>query len=86
MSSRENQSVVGNARDRADPTRPEAPVAIRQQALRRRWSIGLYAGTMVLLLLVVCALLYRTNRWLLTPGAGVDPAASASGLADTLGR
>jgi|WetSurMetagenome_2_1015567.scaffolds.fasta_scaffold1314420_1 hypothetical protein len=80
MSSRGNDSVRGTALDRADPTAPEAPVAKRQQATRSRWLIGLYAGTMVFLVLVVCALLYRTNRWLLTPGIGAAPAASASGV------
>jgi hypothetical protein len=40
---------------------------------------------MVLLVLVVCVLLYRTNRWLLTPGIGAEPAASASGVTRSAG-
>jgi hypothetical protein len=66
MNGRGNDSVVSKGMDRADPTKPEAPVAKRQQAFRRRWSVGLSAGTMVLLLLVVLVLLYRTSQWLLT--------------------
>jgi hypothetical protein len=80
MSSRGKDSVRGKALDRADPTAPEAPVAKRQRAFRSRWLVGLCAGAMVFLVLVVCALLYRTNRWLLTPRLGAEPAASASGV------
>jgi hypothetical protein len=85
MSSRGNDSVRGKALDRADPTAPEAPVAKRQLASRSRWLVGLCAGTLVVLVLVVCALLYRTNRWLLAPGIGAEPAASASGVTRSAG-
>jgi hypothetical protein len=67
MSSRGNDSVVRKGLDRGDPTAPEVPVAKRQQASRVRWSVGLSAAAMVLLLLVVFALLYKTNQWLLAP-------------------
>ncbi len=53
----------------ADPTKPEAPAAKREQTSRRRWTFGLSACAMVLLVLAVLALMYRTNQWMFAPGA-----------------
>jgi hypothetical protein len=72
----------GGAAD-ADPTSPEAPAAKRQHAFRRRWSFGLSVGTMVLLLLVVLGLLYRTSPRPL--GSAAKAAASAPGISRPAG-
>jgi hypothetical protein len=63
MGSRGNDSIVARGQGRADPTKPEAPVAKRQQAVRRRWSVGLSACLLAALVLVVLALLLKTNPW-----------------------
>jgi hypothetical protein len=67
MSGPTNDSVLGKGLDRADPTAPEAPVAKRHYAFRRRWSVAFSAAVMVLLLLAVVVLLYRTNQRFFMP-------------------